>query len=203
MLGSSACLKWGFRDLSHLDEVLRRVPGRRVVVQAGGNLGLFPKRLAEDFRTVYTFEPDENLYRATVQNTPEPNVIAINAALGCDRTPVSMVCKRRDGSNRAVHEGLTHVGPSPGTIRQMLIDDLDLHDCDLIYLDIEGYELNALKGAQATVTRCHPAIAVEINRNITYYGMTAGHVRRWFYDNGYARIFTADSDELFVHGSRL
>lgn len=203
MLGSSACLKWGFRDLRHLDMVLKRIPGRDLAVQAGGNLGLFPKRLAEEFKIVHAFEPSAPLFNAMKHNAPEPNIIAHHAALGFDRDPVSVVCKRRDNSGRAVHEGLTHIGSSPGDVKQIRIDDLNLEACDLIYLDIEGWELNALRGAAETVDKFRPAISVEINRNIAYYGKTASDVRRWFYDHQYARVLTMDSDELFVHGTKI
>jgi len=196
-LGSSACLKWSFRDLQNLDAAIRLTPGRRCVVQAGGNLGIFPKRLAEEFDRVITFEPDAKLFAALKTNAWEGNIEAIRAAVGCDREPVSLSSRRRDTSGRPTHEGLTHIS-GPGVIPKVRIDDLALKACDLIYLDIEGYELHALRGAVKTVERLRPVIGVEVNRNIQFYGHTAEDLRGWIKSRGYRLSFAMNSDEVYV-----
>jgi hypothetical protein len=55
------------------------------------------------------------------------------------------------------NQRVSGVGPIP----TMRIDDLALPRCDLIYLDVEGEELNALKGAMETIERCKPVIVYE------------------------------------------
>lgn len=196
-LGSVACLKWSFRDLQQLDKAIALTPGRKLVIQAGGNVGLFPKRLAEDFEQVITFEPDAKLYYRLRLNAPEGNIQAIRAALGCKRTPIKLTCSRRDDSGRAVHEGLTHVSGS-GPIPQVLIDDLNLEACDLIYLDIEGYEMFALRGAERTVDRFRPVIGVELNRASSYYGIDRDVIRSWITSKNYKLSFRLNSDEVYV-----
>lgn len=196
-VGSDACLKWSFRDLQQLDIALKFVPGRKCVVQAGANLGLFPKRLAEEFKRVITFEPDARLYAATRTNAPERNIEVIRAAVGYERTHVSMACKRRDTSGRAVHEGLTHVA-GEGAIPQMRIDDLNLPACDLIYLDIEGYEYYALLGAERTIDQHRPVIGVENNRASLYYGVKRETIQNWILSKNYKLQFTLNSDEVYV-----
>jgi hypothetical protein len=42
-----------------------------------------------------------------------------------------------------------------------MIDDLNLECCDLIHLDIEGYELHALMGARNTIEKHQPLIVLE------------------------------------------
>jgi FkbM family methyltransferase len=196
-LGSSACLKWSFRDLQNLDEAIRLTKGRACAVQAGGNLGIFPKRLAEDFDRVVTFEPDHGLFAKLKVNAWESNVHAIRAALGRERTPVSLSRKRRDASGRPTHEGLTHVSGA-GSIPQTRLDDMDLKACDLLYLDIEGYELYALQGAESTIARHRPVIGVEVNRNIEFYGHTADELRSWITSRGYKLAFALNSDEVYT-----
>lgn len=196
-LGSPACLKWSFRDLQQLDQTIEITPGRELVVQAGGNLGLFPKRLAEDFRQVITFEPDAKLYAKLRINAPEPNIRAIHAALGQDRTPIGLSRSRRDTSGRAVHEGLTHV-KGPGAIPQVLLDDLNLPACDLIYLDIEGYEMFALRGAERTIDRFRPVIGVENNKASTYYGVERETIQKWIISKNYKLSFKLNSDEVYI-----
>ncbi len=194
--GSSACLKWARRDLEALAAALKYVPGRTACVQAGGNLGIFPKRLAQEFETVYTFEPDAKLFASLTRNAPELNIVKMQAALGCERIPVRMECSRRDKSGRQVHEGLTHVA-GRGATPTLLIDDLGLPVCDLIYLDVEGWEYFALRGALQTVRRCRPVIAVEINRNIAFSGHTADELRELIRSFGYIHRLTMHSDEVY------
>lgn len=197
MRGSAACIKWSFRDLQNLDAALRHVKGRSLVVQAGSNLGIFPKRLAEEFAVVHSFEPDPRLLGYARENAPEKNIVYHHAALGSSREPVTLSGERRDNSGRATHEGLTHIS-GPGVISQILLDDLNLPACDLIYLDIEGYEMHALHGAGGTIAKYKPVIAVEINRNISHYGTSPAELRDWLKARGYIRVFMLNSDEVFV-----
>ena len=197
LVGSAECLKWSQRDLQNLEAVLRLTPGRRAVVQAGGNVGVFPKRLAVEFETVYTFEPDADLFAALVQNVSERNVVKLQAALGVDRGPIRVECSRRDGSARAAHAGLTHVAGA-GHLPSFRVDDLALPACDLIYLDVEGWELFALQGAEQTLRRCRPVIAVEINKQIAYSGATAEQLRGYIVAHGYRHALTVNSDEVFT-----
>lgn len=199
--GSPECLKWSRRDLESLEAALKLTPGRTAAVQAGGNLGIFPKWLARVFQTVYTFEPDRKLFAILCKNAPEKNIVKMQAALGYDRALVRMECTRRDDSGRAVHEGLTHVA-GPGTVPTLRIDDLGLGVCDLIYLDIEGYEFFALRGAEETIRRCRPVIAVEINRNIEFEGVTAEDLRGYIRTLGYQHAVTLHSDEVYVPWKR-
>lgn len=196
--GNEACLNWSLRDLDNLEAAVKFVPERRVVVQAGGNVGIFPRRLAELFETVHTFEPDPTLFGYLRSNAPFKNIHAVCAALGDDVEPVSLCSDRRDNSGRLSHPGLTHVVPGGGDVRQMRLDELQLTRCDLLYLDIEGYELRALRGAEETIARCRPVIVVEINRSITYYGITDEFLRAWIRERGYQRVLRVNSDEVFV-----
>src|SRR5688572_13296401 len=195
--GSDACLKWSFRDLQNLDAALSLSRRRRVAVQAGGNLGLFPKRLAEEFDVVYTFEPDPELFVCMTRNAPEKNIVRMQAALGCSRNGVSVAGHRRDKSGRPAHEGLTHVS-GPGKIPQIVLDDLQLRDVDLIYLDIEGYEMDALVGAKSTIMSCMPIIVVEINSNCLHYNVKPEQLREFITMMGYERRVSMNSDEVYV-----
>lgn len=196
-MGSDACLKWARRDLEALAAALLYTQGRTACVQAGGNLGIFPKYLAREFETVYTFEPDPELFAALSFNARERNIVKLQAAVGNTRGPVAVECSRRDGSARAVHEGLTHV-TGKGTLPCLRVDDLALPVCDLIYLDVEGWEYFALQGAVDTVRRCRPVIGVEINRNIGFAGCNADELRGLLASLGYERRLTMHSDEIYA-----
>jgi len=139
--------------------LLPHLKGRRTCIQAGGCLGIWPLRLSQLFERVITFEPEPTNYYCLKMNTAHlNNVETHNAALG----------QMPGGS---VHMALTDIGNSGahyalpgGDIPVVCIDDLGLDDVDLIYLDVEGYESQALRGATKTIKRCNPVIGVEDKR---------------------------------------
>lgn len=165
---------WPMTDKNRLDRWFRDGPGdldgalpmlmphlkaRRTVVQAGGCCGVWPVRLSMFFETVRTFEPEAVNYQCLMANTSDiDNVIRTNAALGEIEKRVSMVWPdlyRNEGNPGAFHIG------DGDDLPMITIDSLQLDDCDLIYLDIEGYEVAALRGAAETIERCRPVIGVE------------------------------------------
>lgn len=193
--GGAEALKWARRDLPYLDRIIARARGHRVAVQAGGNLGVYPKRLSSSFETVYVFEPAADLFPLMVENAPESNIIRYQAALGSHRGLVGTSRTRRDGKPNN-HEGITHIAGS-GPIPTLQLDDLALPICDLLCLDVEGWELYALEGAVATIARCRPLLAVEINKSATFVGIAEDEVRTFIVNQRYRFVERLQSDEVF------
>ena len=195
-VGSAEALKYTLRDLPQLDKTIALARGRQVAVQAGGNLGLYAKRLAEAFATVYCFEPDVELFRLMQINAPAANILRYHAALGDARGLVGTSRVRRDGKPNS-HEGITHIA-GDGVIPTLRLDDLGLVTCDLIVLDVEGWELFALRGARETLRRCRPLVSAEINKQIEHVGLTGDDVRHELHAAGYARLQVFGSDEVYA-----
>jgi FkbM family methyltransferase len=143
--------------LQHREMILGRVKNFGVCVQAGGNLGLYPKLLSQRFSTVYTFEPDIINFYCLSKNVTSDNVIKINAALGNSNELVSVDVLSTDnlGMNK-----ISKSGSSP-TIPMFKIDQLNLQSCDLIWLDIEQSEKEAIFGAEETIKKFRPLVAIE------------------------------------------
>ena len=203
-VGDPLELKWNKKDLESLKAVLSLVPNKRVAVQAGGCLGVFAKHLASCFEHVYTFEPSPSMFSTLVWNVPEENVIKFQAALGSRHEMVDPVCKLRGNDGKTVlHCGMTHLVPNQGYVPTIRLDDLALPACDLIYLDVEGYELFALQGARETITKYKPVIACEINRGIEYFGISGDDLRTHIRLLGYRFHDRHRSDEVWVHESAV
>ncbi|NBO29143.1 MAG: FkbM family methyltransferase [Synechococcaceae bacterium WB8_1B_057] len=136
------------------DKVAAVVSNHNVILQAGGNCGLYVKKYASLFKVVYTFEPDPVNFYCLNLNVTEHNVFKYQAALGYHRETIN-IANHMPNNVGAKH--VQGIGPVP-TIR---IDDLGLKVCDCIQLDIEGFELHALHGARETLVRCRPILIVE------------------------------------------
>lgn len=195
-------LKWNRKDLGSLRTVLdKHVEGRRVAVQAGACLGVFPELLASQFDWVYSFEPDPRLHRMCARRLSEiRNVILQQAALGLHRRPVRTECSLRPNDGKTtLHPGMTRTerdGECP--IPVIRIDDLGLRECDLIYLDVEGDELWALQGAEDTLGRCRPIVVCELNRGLTYRGFAEGDLVTYLRMAGYDEAERLRSDVVFL-----
>lgn len=143
---------------THRDAYLAASRERNVVVQAGGNCGLYPRLFAKYFNTVYTFEPDPLNFHCLVNNCQLDNIVKINGALGSNNEPV-----------RVQRAGMGNVGchtvVAGGLVPQFTIDQLNLPACDFIQLDVEGYEIHILHGAAKTIEKFKPGISCENGNN--------------------------------------
>lgn len=184
--------KWqhAFRHVQSLEWTLKRCKQRRTAVQAGGNIGLWPRRMAEWFTRVITFEPDA-ISRACLQQNVPPSVEVRDEALG-ERVSACDLSRKSLGSHR-VQEGTA--------LPMIALDVLQLVDVDLLQLDVEGYEWHALQGARETIARCHPLIQVELRGFTEKYGQTDEAVSTYLYGLGY-RIVSKQpgSDVVFEWG---
>ncbi len=130
------------------------VAEKRVCVQAGGNVGVYPLALSKVFDEVITFEPDEDNFECLHKNVAHDEARVYFGALGAE--PGWCAVQRIDTDNCGSHKTL------PGTVVPVqTIDSLNLDQCDLIWLDIEGAEADAIKGALATIEKFSPIIVLE------------------------------------------
>lgn len=179
------------QNVGHIDLAVRHCKNRNVVVQAGGNLGLWPKRMSELFGTVYTFEPDPINFLALSLNTAGlGNVIKFQAALGNQRGGINL--------GRAVKNCGAFYVEGKGSFPTLTIDDLGLTACDLIYLDVEGYERAALLGAWKTIADHSPVIAFEDKGLGEKYGSELGAVERFLTGSFKYRVVDKANDDIIM-----
>lgn len=81
-------------------------------------------------------------------------------------------------------------GDETFTVSVRRIDDLlarcGIGNVDFIKMDIEGSEYRALKGAQNTLSKCHPSILIELNEPaLNWCGSSAREVKEFLFQHGY------------------
>ena len=79
--------------------------------------------------------------------------------------------------------------------------DLRLRDIGLIKIDVEGFELHALQGAEPTIDRCRPVLYVENDRPENRRRWSSGSGRRTIACGGTScpsstRQFLRESEQL-------
>ena len=194
------CFQAITQDAALIPLVLKHCRHFHLAVQAGGNVGVYPSKLAVEFAQVLTWEPSPANFHCLRENTDRwdtGNIFAFHAMLDANpsqRRPLELAEANNCGTYRVGHPG----GASPLAAPAMRLDDLHLDRCDLIWFDIEGYELFALKGAERTIARHKPVIAVEVKDHCRRYGYSEADLCGWILAQGYTYAETVKDDRVFV-----
>ena len=139
-----------------------------VVVDGGANIGALTLALAQSVGErgrVIAFEPQRLTYHCLVANLALNSLIQVQplqAALGKD---AGMIFVRPLDLTQPNNVGGLEIGDdgTPNT-PIMRLDDLNIPRLNLLKLDLEGMEGDALEGARDTIARCRPLLYVEADR---------------------------------------
>jgi FkbM family methyltransferase len=157
-------------------DFMSEVKDFHTVIQAGGNCGMYARFYANYFKNIISFEPDELNFYCLERNCVGDKYTLYNGGLGNRTDKLSL--NRISQTNVGMHK----IKEIPGDIQMYRIDDLNVERCDLLHLDIEGYEENALRGSIKTIEKFRPVIITEKSSAKSYLetiGYREHKVLRW------------------------
>jgi len=126
----------------------------RTAIDIGAHVGLWARGLTEKFDKVVCFEPCDEFADILLKNAPKVHALH-RCALGWREGQVAMAIE-------SDNTGSTHVDRGKvGLIPMFPLDHFNLTDVDLIKIDVEGYELDVIKGATETLKNNDPIIIIE------------------------------------------
>jgi FkbM family methyltransferase len=153
------CFGFVQRGLADMDFAIAECKHHQVAIQAGGHAGFWPAKLAGHFRTVLTFEPEPMLFECLKRNLEgRDNVAFFNMALAEHEGTVMMRPHQSAGSWRVDAEGTVNV---KATTIDAMYRAHHLRHCNAIFLDVEGFEVEVLRGAMQTIAAYKPVLHVE------------------------------------------
>lgn len=174
-------------DAAHLTRALQACNQYRVAVDGGAHVGHWSRRLRDHFDTVHAFEPEPENFRKLEH---VEGIEAHKAALGAERHTAAL----EPGPDNT---GQWHLTAGAGvTVRPL--DSFALQRVDLLKLDVEGYELQALQGAAATITLSCPVVLIEENGLCERYGVEPGAAGEWLEQRGYERAERMNKGEVWI-----
>lgn len=137
---------------------------RGVVLDVGANVGSHSINFARHADVVHAFEPQPRIFYNLCANlllNLVYNVVPYNMALGSENGTTNVVAldPTLPGSPMGVPVGK---GSQPTRIQTM--DSLGISPVHFIKIDVEGHELEVLKGGRETLARESPIVYVEIHR---------------------------------------
>jgi FkbM family methyltransferase len=173
-------------------EFIQSVGGN--VVHAGAGFGDFLPALRNCNR-VFTFEPNPLMYKCALQTiilNNLTNVSLYKQALGESN------CK---SSLKNIDESGLEMGPRSEIgegirVDMIKLDDFIVEKIDLIHLDLEGYEFEALKGAKELIKRDKPLIVLEIDTKAVDYN---NFMRLINYEPYKQLIYNSNEQMVFVN----
>lgn len=169
-------------------------------VDVGVNEGIYSRWMAKHSRLVYGFECNPHLIPRLKKFLPR-NVVLNECALSSQSTEIPL---RFDPRNTGIGtiEAKNGLDQNPGinTIETIIVstrtlDSFALPTVDFVKIDVEGHELEVLKGARALLERDHPTLLVEIEERHCPGNLVA--VPAWLRNMGYQPyILSASAFEL-------
>ena len=141
------------------------------VVQAGAYFGDFLPGIAKNISKnaqVWTFEPSSEYYRCaemTIRINGLINVNLFQVGLGEIKSEQKLQIETEEG--RRLGGASRIIDSENGKFVPIIIETLDSiipedRDISILQLDLEGFEIPALKGAINTIKRCKPILILEI-----------------------------------------
>jgi FkbM family methyltransferase len=193
-------------------ETRRRYHGDGVVaIDCGANIGAHTIEWSiamTGWGSVIAIEAQERIYYALAGNIVLNNcfnAIAVHAAVssetGIMKIPSpdyltassfgSLELRQRD-NNEFIGQAIDYSDANMVAIQKITLDALGLARVDLIKIDIEGMEMEALEGGRQLVEKCHPILLIEQLKT------GREQLRAWLLERGYA-VFDAGINFLAVH----
>ena len=162
-----------FDQVNDVHEILNHVGRFRTCIQAGGACGIWPLMFSQYFDNVHTFEPSPENFDCLLDNCREGNIWALNFAVGDERKNIGLTLDACEATNAGAW-----YATDTGTIKMVTIDSLNIDDVDLIQLDVEGMEFEALQGAMDTIAKHLPTIVLE-EKNLPHMTRPCALAREW------------------------
>jgi len=169
----------------------------RTAIDVGAYNGLFLLYLAEIFKSVYAFEPVEELYRI-LSRLKLKNARVLNVAVSSTNENLQLRVPMDGSYARYTEASLVDRGAvNDASIKTVpvscrTLDSFDIIDCDFIKIDVEGHELDVLKGGFKTIERNLPALLIEIEQRWQKENRSISETFGFLESMGYRGYFIRD-----------
>lgn len=141
--------------LETIEIAMKLCKQRRVAIDGGAYIGSWSIHLIRTFERVLAFEPIVSNFQYLQRNLQDKAELYC-CALTDESGELGVRPEQAKSYSHQVFKG-----ESKDRVSGLRLDDLKLDNVDLLKLDVEGHEFEALQGANETLLRCRPVIVIE------------------------------------------
>lgn len=160
--------------LSHENDFMMNfVKEGDLFIDIGAHVGCWALKLSQFYRKAICFEPNPMAFHALKKNVEINslnNVVCENLAVGSENKKAQLTLYTHPSHSTIFehHPMENHTGPVQGVIdiNVIRLDDYILESNDrisLIKIDVEGFEVEVVKGAIETIRKHKPNLCIEIH----------------------------------------
>lgn len=162
----------------------------KTVMDVGAWCGTWSKAIEPFAQRVIAFEPDP-LHFDCLQKNCTINCIPRMEAVGSEIKQVSLT---EDDFTQAKRVD------KHGDIPMTTLDRLEYKDIDMIKIDVEGYEMQVLKGATKTLEKVQ-YLMIELNNNTKKYGSNNIEIEKYLGSLGFKVLMEHWPDKVFYRAN--
>jgi FkbM family methyltransferase len=171
-------------------------PGE-VAIDVGTNIGEVLLNFARQVGPqgqVFGMEINPRTYQRCLRNialNPFRNVELCDVGLGRQEGELflSRPDQRNSGADRVVSDPASQGTRVKLTTLDKFVKERGLARLDVVKIDVEGFEMNVLQGAEASLRRFHPRLFIELDDgNLRQQGSSAQELVGWLMGLGYALV---------------
>ena len=156
------------------------------ILDIGAWVGTWSMAMEKFCSKIIALEPDSLHYECLVKNVSK-DIETHQLAVGSKQQLISLSEDNFTQSKRVVGEG---------KIQMVTVDSLNLEHVDLIKIDVEGYEMEVLKGAAKTLENVR-FLMIELNNNTKKYGSSNIEVEQHITSLGYKLLMDHWPDKVY------
>lgn len=162
-----------------------------LIVEVGANMGIhtmpMAAQLARQNRTLFAFEPQPVIFQQLCANLALNGLMNVRALpYACGSANGALLFDVPDYRNIGNFGGTSMSASEKQDMRREVVQCVRLDavlsegDIGLVKIDVEGQELEVLKGSEGILARCHPLLYVENDRV-----ENSAALIQWLFDRGY------------------
>lgn len=186
-----------------------------VYVDAGSHIGstcLDPSRVVGENGKVFAFEVNKELYQDCLLKTLSANkcsnVTSYNLALGCETQKVGYgePFMAEAGPNYGMVQVVKESDELDTLVDCVRLDDMGIDRVKLMKLDVQGMEMDILKGSEKLISQHKPYLIVELENFLEDYGSSPEELIVLLSDWGYTGYLIEENfptNFLFIHESNM
>lgn len=163
-------LRYYYRQLvgpfeAELRELPSIVSGREIAIDVGANIGFYTYAMSRIFRRVEAFEPIAECAQQ-IAEFGASNVRVHNIALSSSSGVAELHIPVQDGRPTSALASIAQTYDDAITVSVPMrtLDNFGFEGVSFIKIDVEGHELEVLRGAATTIRREQPVMLIEIDQ---------------------------------------